>query len=293
MAANHPNLTDYIRRLKKYELGKIVHTLDFRNVWRGRVKKTGKRIALWMANEGCPGCEEDVMNEADILLGLKNSGILKVRSVIPSAKSRGRGPVLVSRFYRRLLSDVLDDERNGIEIEEWTSEKKEECIFRIAKAMKHAHANKVIHRNLKPYCIFMTRDLNPVISDWSWAIKDMDVISDTGAAGTPMFMAPEVINGEPYGNKVDVFSFAVSVRMMFTKDRYLDDDRNRWVGKNGVKCMMRVCTGSRFRRTPEIPSFYWDLITDCWAQNPDERPSFSEIVRRLRVRSSEMGDEDD
>jgi serine/threonine protein kinase len=270
-----------------------VAKLDYRNLWRGKDKKTEKRVGLWMPNEGCPGCEEDVMNEASIMLGLKHKGVLKVRAVIPTALSKGRGPILVSRFYSRgLLSDLLEKEWNGIEVEDWTLDVKEECIYRIAKAMKYVHSKNVIHRNLKPYCIFLTKQLTPVIGDFSWALKGTERVSETGAAGTPMFMAPEVINGEAYGNKIDVFSFGVLLRMMFTNDRKMDDDKSHWGRSDSVKCMIRVCNGVRFRRTPEIPSFYWSLITRCWAQLPDDRPTFSEIVLELKARRNESVDED-
>jgi hypothetical protein len=44
-------------------------------------------------------------------------------------------------------------------------------------------------------------------------------------------------------------------------------------------------------RTPEIPPFYWELITACWYRAPHPRPSFIEILEHLRAdRSSVLPD---
>jgi hypothetical protein len=51
--------------------------------------------------------------------------------------------------------------------------------------------------------------------------------------------------------------------------------------------MERVRDGARLRRVEGIFSdFYWQLITDCWNQSPDLRPSFESIVARLKANRS-------
>ena len=37
-----------------------------------------------------------------------------------------------------------------------------------------------------------------------------------------------------------------------------------------------------FKKKDCIPKIYWDLITKCWDQQPENRPSFSEIVKELK-----------
>ena len=44
-----------------------------------------------------------------------------------------------------------------------------------------------------------------------------------------------------------------------------------------------VTQGKRLQRSPEIPDPWWDLITECWAQDAKVRPSFLDIVRKYLV----------
>jgi hypothetical protein len=37
----------------------------------------------------------------------------------------------------------------------------------------------------------------------------------------------------------------------------------------------------RYDRPPGIADVYWDLINECWAVDPDDRPSFADITRRM------------
>jgi serine/threonine protein kinase len=51
--------------------------------------------------------------------------------------------------------------------------------------------------------------------------------------------------------------------------------------------LRRIQKGERLIRVPEIPDFYWELITKCWNQDPIKRPYFGEIVEELRKHRSE------
>ena len=46
--------------------------------------------------------------------------------------------------------------------------------------------------------------------------------------------------------------------------------------------LMKISTGKRPKRQPNIPDCYWELIQECWKQEPEERPTFEEITKILR-----------
>ena len=46
--------------------------------------------------------------------------------------------------------------------------------------------------------------------------------------------------------------------------------------------MMKIGRNYRPKRPENIPDHYWDLIQKCWQQNPDDRPTFEEIVNILK-----------
>jgi serine/threonine protein kinase len=107
-------------------------------------------------------------------------------------------------------------------------------------------------------------------------------------------MAPELFSDECDGHhssKVDVYAFGVLLYTLFSENRKLDDNPERPV-RSPQQLLMRVAKGARFIRTPEIPEFYWNLITHCWAQDPAARPTFSDIVRLLKEHKGELGNID-
>jgi eukaryotic-like serine/threonine-protein kinase len=83
-----------------------------------------------------------------------------------------------------------------------------------AEALDYAHQNGVIHRDIKPANLMLTRGGRCKLADFGLA--RIDDPSDgfrmrTETVGTPQFIAPEVVRGEPAGPMADVYSLAASL----------------------------------------------------------------------------------
>ncbi|XP_064639323.1 peripheral plasma membrane protein CASK-like isoform X10 [Lineus longissimus] len=107
-------------------------------------------------------------------------------------------------------------------------------IRQILEALRYCHENDIIHRDMKPHCVLLACKENsaPVkLGGFGVAIQlpESGKISG-GRIGTPHFMAPEVINREPYGKPVDVWGCGVMLFILLsgtlpfcgTKDRLFD-----------------------------------------------------------------------
>ncbi|GIL47987.1 hypothetical protein Vafri_4711 [Volvox africanus] len=116
----------------------------------------------------------------------------------------------------------------------------------------------------------------------------------TGATGSHMTMAPEVYQGLPYNEKADVFSFGVILYELFGRSLLLVTHIN--TRKPGLPAVMQkpgqyaeaVSQGYRPERTACIPAPVWDLITECWNQDPLARPTMADAELRLREISNQM-----
>jgi len=80
-----------------------------------------------------------------------------------------------------------------------------------AEALDHAHANGILHRDVKPSNIFVNRDGSPVLGDFGLArMASADArLTQTGMViGTPAYMAPEQCEGAEVGPETDVYALA-------------------------------------------------------------------------------------
>lgn len=85
----------------------------------------------------------------------------------------------------------------------------------VVKAMKYLHENDILLRDLKPANIGFTADGRVQLFDFGFA-RHIDDCSQYEVAGTPRFMAPEVVEGEGYSFASDVYSFGVVLHELCT-----------------------------------------------------------------------------
>ena len=108
----------------------------------------------------------------------------------------------------------------------------------------------------------------------------------TGQCGTYQWMAPEVIGGHIYTEKADVFSFGINLWELLTRKIPYDGMQPMQVSVRKlckVQVAMMVHTHKKRLPIPDTcPEWYATLIKDCWDQDPDARPSFAEIIKRLK-----------
>ncbi|CAO2834060.1 unnamed protein product [Amaranthus hypochondriacus] len=144
----------------------------------------------------------------------------------------------------------------------------------VSKGMEYLHCNGIIHRDLKSANLLMDTLQVVKVADFGVArFLHQDGVM-TAETGTYRWMAPEVINHQPYDQKADVFSFAIVLwELMTAKIPYEN------------MTPLQAALGVRQGLRPEIPQDIHprlcDLMKRCWDASPDNRPPFSVIRTEL------------
>ncbi len=93
-------------------------------------------------------------------------------------------------------------------------------VAEVATALDYAHQMKVVHRDVKPANIILTRDGTAKITDFGVARLESSNLTVEGQfIGTPNFMSPEQITGRPVDGRSDLFSLGVVLFFLLTGQR--------------------------------------------------------------------------
>lgn len=94
-----------------------------------------------------------------------------------------------------------------------------QIIWRILKGLGYLQGENLIHRDLKPENVILRNEEDPydvVMVDFGFSTKVQDVKLLFTRCGTPGYVAPEVLNDQPYDCKADIFSAGVILYILLT-----------------------------------------------------------------------------
>ncbi len=110
-----------------------------------------------------------------------------------------------------------------------------EIIFKCAKALDYAHRQGVVHRDIKPTNILVTRDMDIKIGDFSIAhviTSDTTHTMPMGFIGSPRYMSPEQVQEESVSTQTDLFSLGIVMYELLTgKHPFIADSFSRLIHK--------------------------------------------------------------
>jgi len=157
--------------------------------------------------------EQDFLTEARQLAQLRHPGIVTVFDV---GVDRGQCYIVSDYLRGQDLAGWLNENRP-------TLEQTVHIVAAVADALAYAHAQRTVHRDLKPNNVILTEGLKPVIIDFGLAVSDPQTVgSEKGiVSGTPAFMSPEQVRGEGHriDGRTDIFALGVILYLMLTGQR--------------------------------------------------------------------------
>lgn len=181
--------TDYIS-------GATIGHGKFGSVWLCQSRASGAEFACKTLKKG----EETVHREVEIMQHLSgHPGVVTLQAVYEEDESFHLVMELCSGG--RLIDQMLDEGRY--------SEHRAANIFKeVVSVIKYCHDMGVVHRDIKPENILLTASRKIKLADFGLAMRLANGQNLTGLAGSPAYVAPEVLSGK-YSEKVDIWSAGV------------------------------------------------------------------------------------
>ncbi len=124
-------------------------------------------------------------------------------------------PFVVMEFVEGESLESLRKKKNKFSLEELYP-----VIHGVAKGMDYAHSMGIVHRDIKPDNILITKEYIPKITDFGIArVLDTSSTQDSAIIGSPSFMSPEQILGGSVDGTTDIFSFGIIIYYLLTGEK--------------------------------------------------------------------------
>jgi formylglycine-generating enzyme required for sulfatase activity/tRNA A-37 threonylcarbamoyl transferase component Bud32 len=151
----------------------------------------------------------------------------------------------------------------------------------VALALEHAHRRGVIHRDIKPQNVLVDSETQRVlVTDFGLARSgEGEGLTGSGVVlGTPAYLAPEQLLGDPVDHRADVFALGVMAYELLT-------GRRPFEGKNTEAALLKRLSSQPAppaRLRSGVPRQLSDVILRCLARSPAERfQSAGDVARAL------------
>lgn len=264
---------------ERYVLERVIGEGGMGVVWAARDRVSGRDVAI----KALKGANADLCRrferETRVATTLVHPNIVEVRAVVglPDGK-----PALVMDLLRGHSLATELAEHGALAFPEAL-----EILLPLVSAVRAAHARGVVHRDLKPANVFLAEDDDGarIVTLLDFGLAKLVATDDdaaekltrTGAMlGTPRYMSPEQLLGEPATPASDVWSIGVLAFECLTGARPLE-------GKTLGQLVRAVSLGNVTKLPPDAPLS--SVVNAMLSIEPARRPSLADVHAALDAHS--------
>jgi hypothetical protein len=205
--------TRYIEGQGRYALAEMVGRGGFATVWRARSLKgvlRGKDVAVKVIPVYSAGERSRALREGQIAEGLRHKNIVETLEVIPGDHEI----YLVTEYVNGM---PLDEAAKSYTVDEIVN-----SLTQILEALVYAHAQGIIHRDIKPQNALVDARGRVKLTDFGVAFRAGDTrLTRVGfAVGTPGYIAPEILDGVDPTALTDIYAVGATARTLLAHQPY-------------------------------------------------------------------------
>jgi len=188
--------------MENYHVIELVGEGSFGKVYKARRKKSAQIVAIkFIVKHG--KTEKDIHNlrqEIEILRSLEHPNIIQMLDSFETPSEF----CVVTEFAQGELFEILEDDKS------LTEPTVQLIAKQLVKALGYLHSNRIIHRDMKPQNILICQNSQVKLCDFGFArLMSHNTMVLTSIKGTPLYMAPELVQEKAYNHTVDLWSLGV------------------------------------------------------------------------------------
>ncbi|KAL9654808.1 hypothetical protein ABK040_008601 [Willaertia magna] len=274
----------YTSSIDDYHVLDLIGEGSFGRVFKGRRKYTSQIVAMKFIPKKGKNEKElyNLRQEINILKKLNHENIILL---LDSFETKDEFCVVMEFAQGELFEILEDDERLP-----------EDVVAKIAKqlvrALHYLHSNRIIHRDMKPQNILIGSDGSIKLCDFGFArVMSCNTMVLTSIKGTPLYMAPELVQEQPYNHTADLWSLGVILyELVVGKPPFFTNNffsLIQFIVRDPVKYPPHI--------SPQMKSFLRGLLNKIPKQRLDwpkllEHPFVKETKEEKELREKQLAD---
>jgi len=255
-------------QLGRYEILETIGSGASSTVYKARDTLIGRIVAIKTLQSGLndPAWRERFMAEARIVGQLSHPRIVKLHDM--GIDETSGAPYLVMEYVV------------GQTLEQYIAAKKTEPQqayawgAALARALAYAHEQGIVHGDVKPANIMINQDGRVMLTDFGIARFAAHISQVGSLRGTPAYLSPEQIMGNPTDGRSDLFSLGIVLYQLATGQRPFQSDSLEAVCAQILKANITPPT----KANPMLPRAFDGIVARCLARNPKDRYANGEVL---------------
>ncbi|KAG5505238.1 hypothetical protein JIQ42_07445 [Leishmania sp. Namibia] len=240
--------------MEDYQIIESIGEGSFGKVYKARIKGTGQIVAMkFIVKKGKNEKElKNLRSEIEILTKLNHPHIIMLFDSFETDSDF----VVVMEYAQGELYDILEDDK------QLPAKEVQKIAKQLIQALNYLHSNRIIHRDMKPQNILIGQNGAVKLADFGFARSmSYNTIVLTSIKGTPLYMAPELVQERAYDNRVDLWSLGcILYELYYGKPPFYTNNLFALIKK--IVCEpVKYDTKANDPISPEFKSFLSGLLT--------------------------------
>ena len=247
----------------RYEIIELIGRGGMAYVYKAKDRKLNRYVAVKVLREEYTENEQFIKKfdrESQAAAGLSHPNIVSVYDV----GVEGDIYYIIMEYVDGITLKQYLNKKGHLDYKEATR-----FIIDVAAALKCAHEHKIIHRDIKPHNILLTRDLVPKVADFgiARAITSSTVTMTNQTMGSVHYISPEQARGGFVDERSDLYSLGIMYYELLTGQLPFDEENTVTIA---IKHIQEDLVPPK-EIMPDIPASVNDVVVKLTHKKPEER----------------------